>query len=221
MAPQPPDPWELGWDALASLGTAAATVLSVVAIIVAARAAKASARVAETAEAQLAAQTMPIVVEVPLGNQLPEHEIATFIGGHEIAVSREGEVILSAPEEGRPAVVSIPIQNVGTGLAEVREAGLVFGPRMLRLRGPGFSLAESPLYLLPQSRDRLGLVVGRGGPGSAEIAATARESRDIEARIEYVDISGERRYVTRLLLYRPKPGGAWRILRQETAQQHG
>jgi hypothetical protein len=111
------DPWTLGWETIAAVDTATAAVLSVVAIIIPARAAGAARRAAEAAENQLAAQSMPVVVELPRGGYLPSPEQVRFPDGREIDSIQDGATIVSAPPEGNdPARISVPIQNVGPGL---------------------------------------------------------------------------------------------------------
>lgn len=120
-------PWTWDWTAIAALGTAAAALLSVVAIIIAAKASAASARAATAAEGQLRAVTTPVIVEVPRGGYLAEHEQLRFPNGQERTSPIEGDVAWSVPDDGGDAVCSLPVQNVGTGLARITRAYLDFG----------------------------------------------------------------------------------------------
>lgn len=85
----------MGWDAVASVGTATAAVLAVIAIIISAPAAKASARTAEIAENQLAVQTMPVVVNLPMGGRLQQPRIFRYDDGSEESLERIGGKISS------------------------------------------------------------------------------------------------------------------------------
>ncbi len=121
-----PQPWTWDWTAIAALGTVTAALLSVAAIIIAAKASAASARAATAAERQLAAVTTPVVVEVPRGGYLAQHEQLRFPDGQERSSPIEGDVVLSVPDGG-DALCSLPVQNVGSGLARITRAYLDFG----------------------------------------------------------------------------------------------
>jgi hypothetical protein len=203
-------PWELGWQAIASIG-------SVVAIIISALAARAAARAAATAEDQLATQTMPVVVELPGGGVLPEGEIVRFPDGYEMTSSRVGEIIFSAPEKGSdPARISIPVQNVGPGLAEITAAYLDVREGRVNLLPLAVertltALMASPytrLYLPPRGQQRLAAIVSREHAlWSAVVAAHDLGNRPavkmgigVAIDIEFTDASGQRHFETRLVL---------------------
>jgi hypothetical protein len=226
------DPWALSWEAVAAVAAASAAAVSLLAVVFAARAAHSAAQAAKVAEDQLAAQTLPVVVEVPLAGRLTTQEKLEFWGGIEIEISRVGEVIYEAT--GDEAVcVSIPIQNIGTGLAQVRDAVLEvdFRPTSVSLvptsfgsRVAGseedFSVLPHVLYLPPQGQDRLAAEVFPAGDDGERVCDAASGRCDLRVRIDYADAAGTRRYETSLVLAKLEDG-TWRVKREATIQKSG
>jgi hypothetical protein len=230
--------WALGWEALAAVGAAAATLVSLLALVFSARAARAAAQAAKAAGDQLAAQTVPVIVEVPL-RALAEPETVTFFGGRNVDINWEGEVIFSAPAKGNDSVViSVPIQNVGAGLAQISEALLEIDRRSTevslipvgsykvvdRAEGDeGAGLVPSPIYLPPNGRHRLVATVFAHSPGVWDRIneATDKNSPGIRVLVDYADAGGRRRYETALRLYRSSEDPKWRIILDGMSRNYG
>jgi hypothetical protein len=76
--------------------------------------ADATARAAGASERLLAAQTLPLLVEVPRGEKLPQaRRISVPLGERE--VTSVGEVVFESYDYSGP--LSVPLQNIGTGVA--------------------------------------------------------------------------------------------------------
>jgi hypothetical protein len=109
-------------DAGAAVATAIAVLVAAFAARESARAARAAARAAEATEQQLAAQTLPLLVEVARGETLTEPRLVSTRFGERI-VKSHGELAYELNGTGgTEGLCLVPFQNIGTGVARVTRA---------------------------------------------------------------------------------------------------
>ena len=224
-------PWTWDWSAVAAVGTAAAALLSVFAIIVAALAARASGRAATAAERQLAAQTMPVVVEVPRGFYFPEGkgEPLLFPDGEEMTVLIEADAILEVDEFPLHARCSIPIQNIGSGIARVTRAYLDFQTTTVEFLESGDAREHDerprarPTHIWIPAGGRTRLMASVPKEDEANMKAIQWAIKwaipsllFVEVRIRYSDASGTQSFATLLHLRRGLMGHGWQVYQQWT-----
>jgi hypothetical protein len=216
------------WDVVAAIGTATGAVFSAGALIFAARAAQAASQAAKAADDQLLAQTMPVVVDVRTRRRSAEDELVRFFDGTEIS-AREDEVILTAPDEGyEKARISVPVENVGTGLAVITSARLKLDREVTDLNlipvgsftyepgaeGQPGSLVASPVYLPAGGRLRLATEVLRH-PGIWDMICAASLGKiEIGVQIDVTDAADRRGYRTSLRIF--EEDDAWYAFLDET-----
>jgi hypothetical protein len=173
---------------------------ALVALIFSWRSSRASARSARTAERHLEAQTRPLLIDVPFG-RIYEQDREIVVPGSVVGAT------LPNPIEGTVLVgshwVSLPLRNVGQGLARVTGAGF-------EVDGERFAPAELEITMRnvpPGEETRLGLSIP---DPHGQHFTRAVENGSMEVYVEYTDLTGGQRQRTTVFVKRPN--GEWRVL---------
>jgi hypothetical protein len=136
------------------------------AVNVASKSLEATQRAADAQVTGVEAQTQPLISHVPLGRKLPEPFPIDFYPADRQEIYYEGEVLFEQAEQGEPGelFVSIPMRNVGPGVAMVTRAWVfITEPDDTEVK---FRDRNLPPYVAPQQEFRLSqfLDVGYVGP---------------------------------------------------------
>jgi hypothetical protein len=104
-------------------------VFAAVAGVIAALSAWFAKRSADTAERALEAQTRPLLTDVPHGSPLAQPKSFLIPGDREHRTTVSGEILV----EGDEAWVSVPLRNVGNGVAKIETIELHGGGILLSI----------------------------------------------------------------------------------------
>lgn len=212
------------WAVAASLIAAAVTVVLAWFAFLSARAA---GRTARAAEAQLEAQVRPLLIDVT--PREGPREATEFLDGHTLSSEcTVGRVLVSLVDS--TAYLSIPLRNVGTGLAEVRGVELLSGPGGFAGSTPKPNVPPGEEvrfnFVLPreewlEDHSELFAIVDetflsadyRQGAGPAP-GVTLWDSEGIVAfAVSYTDLAGTQPTKTRVEIRRDRASGEWSIHR--------
>jgi hypothetical protein len=198
---------------VAALGTATAAGIAAAALVMSARAAKASARAADVGERQLEAQTEPLLIEVVQGSlrELPPLRV----GVSEFPVQHVGEVLLSSGPAPKPAVFSIPVENIGAGVGRITGTWL---------QGDGVTIGgpfdpDSYVYVRPEDRVRATLSAIDEQERNVFGEAARTQEGPLQVKVQYENVAGTR--VSWLMLELRRIAKEWRVcsVRHEAAEE--
>jgi hypothetical protein len=187
----------INWHAVGAIATVAAALLAGGAVLVSALAWREAQRQVDLQGEQLAAQTDPLIVEVPYGEKLPQPVTvsAPDSEGDAHEVTNIGQVLMP----GETAMLSLPIQNIGGGPARVTQMTAAWNPD--RATGSGYSRDENlgtDFYLAAGTQRRVSYAIGTvGAPGEARV------------KILYENLRGTRHRRTTLIVGSVAPHGQY------------
>jgi hypothetical protein len=203
---------------ISAIATAVAAVIAALALRTTAKAADAtaeaataSARAATAAERQLRAQTLPLIVPIPIprGGYLEQPERVVLPDG-ERELAQSGLVLMSAGESGL-AFCSVPIENIGSGVARVIAAyvEVADASRDHRL-GSGFDEGAA-LYVRPGAQERIS--VSASNEEERRILARAVLNESCRLRVQFEDFGGgQRAELNAEIGVFPREVNSWRVV---------
>jgi hypothetical protein len=170
--------------AVGTLGTAVAAVLGL-------RSAVASAR---TAQHALAAQWQPLLIDVPIREDVAQDRSLRLPGGRRITIPDQastpgvGEAIVQATGD-HGEYLAIPFRNVGSGVGRIVELSLYLGPVETACH---WRIEQS--FLAPGESTRAVVTPRPDSPARAQFIDCARQGGSgISVGVAYSDLSGRTR----------------------------
>jgi hypothetical protein len=119
--------WTFGWDALVAIGTLSLACVTLMLGVAALRGNRTGRKALEIAQAELQASTFPLIESVPVEHDAhreatPPELIDYRILGGSTPVSWRYRDVVDVSGEGAGVFFSVPIRNVGPGIARISEA---------------------------------------------------------------------------------------------------
>jgi hypothetical protein len=193
-----------GLLALATVGMAMATRKVAKTTLETAQATSASALAAEyqtrLARDALEAGVRPILTDVPAGTPSPFPEVSFDNGPKETA--GDASMVVVPGEMDAFAYCSIPLRNVGPGVAFVTSLGLRFGE-------VGWSGKASSTVVAARESTRFTFSIPKDRPELEQGLADLRAGR-IVLEVRYTDVRGAQDTITRAVAVR-RPGESFRV----------
>jgi hypothetical protein len=169
-------------------------------------AAQAAARSAQAAEDLLSAQRQPQLIDVPWQGQDLGHDPdrPRYPGG--LLTTLPGPSHLVVALQNGVGFCSVPIRNVGPGLAQIRS--VLFYVQDANVTHADFELSTSA-FSPPDEKSRVSLVLRPGHPSLAAFERAIDVGFEIVVRVQYSAAGSETELETTLIVTRSE--GAWRV----------
>jgi hypothetical protein len=195
--------------AIASIVVAIATLGVVIATFRAARAsqnaAEAAGRSAQAAEGLLAAQLQPQIVDVPWHQDLGhDPDPPRYPGGFKTALPGRSQLVVAV--DNGIGFLSVPIRNVGPGLAKIR--GVLFYVQEADVTHAEFEPSTS-LFIPSGERTRVSLLLRPGHPSLAAFERALEVGFEIVLRVLYSAATSDDELETTLIISRSDE--EWRV----------
>jgi hypothetical protein len=186
--------------AIASIVVAIATLGVVIATFRAARsaqdAANAAVRSAQATEGLLSAQLLPQIVDVPWQDleRADDVDRPRYPGSLQTALPRRAQLVV-AVDQG-VGFFSVPIRNVGPGLAQIR--GVLFYVQDANVTHADFDVSTS-LFIPSGEQTRISVVLRPGHPSLEAFANAIRVGFEIVVRVHYSAAGNDAQLETTLI----------------------